>query len=45
MESIRKWFKAYTSHPFGKGATYGDYGLTLLLAAGLFFLVYKVMED
>lgn len=45
MSSISTWFKNYTSHPFGKGASYGDYALTLALAAGALYLVYKLVED
>lgn len=45
MKNLSSWFKNYTSHPFGKGASYGDYALTLLLAAGLFYVVYRVIED
>ncbi len=45
MDSVIAWFKAYTSHPFGRGASYGDYALTLILAAGVLYLVYRVLED
>lgn len=39
------WFKEYMKHPFGSGASMGDYALTILLACVLLYALYKVVKE
>lgn len=45
MSKITGWFHSWISHPYGKGASAGDYVATALVLFLVIFALWKIIHE